>query len=384
MIAPFGMRPKGTLTARMLPLAGELRRLGFDTRIVAPAYLNPSDAGTSSLVAGVMVEHVRLPAAPAPADAIETGVRLLRAALRWQPDVLHLFKPKGYGGIAAQLARRVRPSLPLVVDTDDWEGTGGWNDLLPYSRPMKQFFAWQERALPRMAQAVTVASRTLQTQVWGFGVAASRVHYLPNGVPAQPARLPDREAARRKLGLGLGPVVLLYTRFWEYDLRDILEVLLVLRARRPDARILVVGAGERGEERELLRLAQRAGVAGLLQQHGWADRGAIDAAFAVCDVALAPFADTLMNRAKGMAKLLELLHAGVPVVASAVGQATEYVRDGQTGLLVPPDSGAALARATLALLDDPVRARALGAAASRDVVARYGWPRLAAGLAAIY
>jgi len=383
-IAPFGVRPKGTLAARMLPLAAELLGLDFDIRIVAPAYLNPSDAGTSALVAGVVVEHVRLPAAPAPLDAAETATRLLRAALRWQPDVLHLFKPKGYGGIAAVLARRVRPSLPLVVDTDDWEGTGGWNDLLPYPRPVKQFFAWQERTLPRLARAVTVASRTLQTQMWGFGVAPERVHYLPNGVPEQPARLPDREAARRLLGLGQEPAVLLYTRFWEYDLRDVLDVLLALRAQRPDARLLVLGVGERGEQNELARLARRAGVAELLRLHGWAERPAIEAAFAACDVALAPFADTLMNRAKGMAKLLELLHAGVPVVASAVGQAMEYVRDGHTGLLVPPDSGAALARATLTLLEHPVRAQALGEAARRDVAARYGWPKLASSLAEVY
>lgn len=383
MIAPFGIRPKGTLAARMLPLAAELRRLGYVVRIVAPAYLNPSDAGTSSIVAGVAVEHVPLAAAPAVFHAAETGARLLGAALRWQPDVLHLFKPKGYGGIAALLARRVCPHVPLVVDTDDWEGRGGWNELQPYSRSMKLFFAWQERSLPRIASAVTVASRTLQTQVWGFGVPASRVHYLPNGVPAHPARLPDREAARRQLGLGDEPLVLLYTRFWEYDLRDIVDVLLGLRSRRPAARLLVLGAGEHGQERELDRLARRAGVAEQLRQHGWAERPAIEAAFAACDVALAPFADTLMNRAKGMAKLLELLHAGVPVVASAVGQATEYVRDGQTGLLVAPN-GAALARATLALLEDPPRARALGAAARRDVAERYGWPGLAAALAEVY
>ena len=42
---------------------------------------------------------------------------LLRAALAEKPDVLHLFKPKGYSGLAALLARLVRPNLPLVVDT---------------------------------------------------------------------------------------------------------------------------------------------------------------------------------------------------------------------------------------------------------------------------
>jgi glycosyltransferase involved in cell wall biosynthesis len=380
MIAPFGIRPKGTLSARMLPLARELQQRGHAVRIVAPAYLNPADAATTATIDGVIVEHVRLPRLPEPLSALETARDLWLAAQRWQPDLLHLFKPKGYGGLTALLARAARPTLPLLVDTDDWEGWGGWNDLAPYSRPMKTLFAWQERTLPRLAAAVTVASRTLQTQVWGFGVPAERVWYVPNGAPAQPPLLPDRDAARARLGLGDEPIVLLYTRFWEYDLREIVAVLLGLRAQRPAARLLVIGAGERGEEQELARLAQRAGVGEQLDQRGWSDQATIAASFAAADVALAPFADTLMNRAKGMAKLIQLLHAGLPVVASRVGQAAEYIVHGQSGLLVPPENGGALARATLALLADPAWARSLGQAAQRRVIAELSWPLLATTL----
>lgn len=384
MIAPFGIRPKGTLSARMLPLAIDLVRLGHDLRIVAPAYLNPEDAATTQTIGGVAIEHVRLPNLPGALGTPEHVMALLRASLWARPDVLHLFKPKGYGGLAAHFAKRLNPDLPLVVDTDDWEGRGGWNDLADYSRPMKWLFAWQERTLPRVADAVTVVSRTLQRQVEGFGVAVQRVQYLPNGVPSEPPRLPDRAAARRQLGLGDQPIVLLYTRFWEYDLRDLLDVLIALRMRRPEARLLVIGAGERGEEHELDRLAARAGVTSQLDQRGWSDRATIDAALAAADVALAPFADTLMNRAKGMAKLLELLHTGLPVIASRVGSATDYVRDGSTGLLVSPANGGALARATLDLLSDPDRARRLGAAAQRDVIDRLSWARLAATLDRVY
>lgn len=382
MIAPFGIRPKGTLSARMLPLARELVRSGHAVHIVAPAYLNPEDAATTAIIDGVIVEHVPLPRAPAPLDVIATSLLLLRAALRSGPDRLHLFKPKGYGGIAALIARRVRPSLPLLVDTDDWEGRGGWNDLASYSRPMKAVFAWQERTLPRRADGVTVASRTLETQVWGFGVDRHRVWYVPNGVPADPPVLPDRTAARRALGLGDEPIVLLYTRFWEYDLRDVLAVLIALRLHRPEAKLLVIGAGERGEHHDLQRRAERAGVADQLDQRGWADATTIRQSFAAADVALAPFADTLMNRAKGMAKLLELLHAGVPVIASRVGQASEYVANG--GVLVPPDNPGALARAVLDLLDAPDRTRLLGHAGQRHVLEQFNWPRLAQTLEEAY
>lgn len=380
MLAPFGIRPKGTLSARMLPLAAALVERGHTVHIVAPSYLNPQDAATLRQIDGVTIEHARLPRLPDPAAVIEQAVVLLRMVMRTRPDLVHLFKPKGYSGLAALGLDLLQPRVPLIVDTDDWEGRGGWNDLASYSRLQQAVFAWQERDLPRRATVVTVASRALEARMRGFGVSADRVCYLPLGVSVAPPLLPGRAIARQRLGLNAGPIVLLYTRFWEYDLRDVLAVLLGLAARCPAARLLVIGAGERGEEHTLARLAERAGVARQLVQRGWSDRETITAAFAAADVAIMPYADTTMNRAKGMAKLLELLHAGVPVVASRVGQASEYIQHGCTGLLVAPDDGGALARATLDLLADPERARAYGQAAQRDVISRFNWPYLAATL----
>ncbi len=380
MLAPFGIRPKGTLSARMLPLAAALVDRGHTVHIVAPSYLNPQDAATIRQIDGVTIEHARLPRLPDPAATIEQAAVLLRMVTRTRPDLVHLFKPKGYSGLAALSLRYLQPHVPLIVDTDDWEGRGGWNDLASYSRLQQAVFAWQERDLPRRADAVTVVSRALASRMRSFGVPADRICYLPLGVSAAPPILPERAIARRRLGLDAEPVVLLYTRFWEYDLRDVVAVLLGLAARCPSARLLVIGAGERGEEHVLARLAQRAGVARQLDQRGWADRATIEAAFAAADVAIMPYADTTMNRAKGMAKLLELLHAGIPVVASRVGQAGEYIRHGRTGLLVAPDDGGALAGATLTLLADLEQARAWGRAAQRDVMGRFNWPRLAATL----
>ena len=376
MLAPFAMRPKATLGQRMLPLAAALTARGWHCSIVAPAGSEVSDAGRVESVDGVSITHVARPRLPGPLAFVEMSGRMLGAALRDAPDVLHVFKPKGYSGLAAQLAHALRPSLPQVQDTDDWEGWGGWNDLLPYPRPMKHFFAWQERTLPRMARAVTVASRTLQTQVWAFGVDPARVVYLPNGVAAEPIALPPRDEARAALGLGQEPVVLLYTRFWEYPLQDILDLLLVFRVRRPDARLLVVGDGERGEAAALRRMAARAGVRSLVDVRGWSDRLTIDRAMAAADIAVVPFADTLMNRAKCSVKLLELLQAGVPVVASRVGQAVEYLEGGRNGLLVEP-GGVPLALGALELLDDAGGRRALGDEGARRVIDRWSWSRLA-------
>ena len=59
-LAPFGIRPKGTLQAGMLPLAKALQLRGHDLEIIAPPYTNPEDAGLVEEVEGVTVRNVTL------------------------------------------------------------------------------------------------------------------------------------------------------------------------------------------------------------------------------------------------------------------------------------------------------------------------------------
>jgi glycosyltransferase involved in cell wall biosynthesis len=55
--------------------------------------------------------------------------------------------------------------------------------------------------------------------------------------------------------------------------------------------------------------------------------------------------------------------AGLPLVATDVAGVPEIVRDGATGLVVPPDDVAALTRALERLADDPQLRARLGAGA---------------------
>jgi len=386
MLAPFGIRPKGTLSARMLPLAQALARRGHLVEIIAPPVQNPEDAGTRRVYQEVLVTHTHVPRGPGPIGVAQQVLGLFQSSLADRPDLIHLFKPKGYSGLAALLARRIRPDVPLVVDTDDWEGWGGWNDLLPYPTAAKWLFAWQERDLPRRADAVTVASRTLETQVWGFGVVPERVFYVPNGVTSFDVSVlsSQLETSVTQNSELKTQNLLLYTRFWEFDVRDLVAALVAIRARCPAARLLVVGRGERGEERELMRLAERAGIAAATDNRGWVAPEQIPALLAAADLALVPMNDTLINRARGLAKLLELMAAGLPIVAGRVGQVAEYIEDGRSGLLVPPQDPAAMAQATLRLLaDHELRAR-LGLAARERAIRFFNWDYLALQAEAAY
>jgi len=79
--------------------------------------------------------------------------------------------------------------------------------------------------------------------------------------------------------------------------------------------------------------------------------------------------------------ILEAAAAGLPVVASDVGGIAEFVADGETGLLVPPDDPAALAAAIRRLLGDIALCTRLAGAAQRKVVEEYDAERNAGKLA---
>jgi starch synthase len=71
------------------------------------------------------------------------------------------------------------------------------------------------------------------------------------------------------------------------------------------------------------------------------------------------------------------------VVSTGTGDIGSMVTDGESGVLIPPDDPAAMAKAVIALLDDPDAAHAM-ARQARDEVLRYTWPRVREQWARVY
>jgi glycosyltransferase involved in cell wall biosynthesis len=378
LVGTFGLRRRGTLAYRALPIGQALARRGHAVRLVLPPWDAPEDSGRRWSADGVAIEHAALPPLPSGPFQLVLAARLLGLALQGRPDVVHLFKPIGYSGLVllALLARRAagRPGPRIVLDADDWEGAGGWADR-PGTPPTRRWVATgQERFGLSRADRLTVASRWLAERARQLGVAPSRVYYLPNGVAATPpsAAIPGP------------PTVLLFTRFVEFAPERAVELFARVRAVVPAARLLLVGEGLAGEEERFQAEVGRRGLGAAVEVAGFRSGADLAALLGRDAVAIYPLDDTPLNRAKCPAKLVQLQAAGRPVVADAVGEALSYVADGETGFLVPPGDDAAFARAVARLLvDGPLRARQ-GAAAARRARERFSWDRLCAGLEAFY
>jgi glycosyltransferase involved in cell wall biosynthesis len=384
MIGPFGLRPKGTMSARALPLARALVARGHAVRVILPPWDYPPDAGSKRQDAGVEIENIELPAGVPGLFHLNTTRRLVRRALDFQPDVIHCFKPKAYAGLAAwwlwQLKRVSRVKARLIIDTDDWEGAGGWNDLNDYSWTQRKMFVWQEQWGLTHNDGMTVASRALQSIVWSLGGKPEKAAYVPNGV----VNLEFRSQKPENRIPDAGFRILLYTRFFEFKTDRITEVLRRVVEQEPGAKLVVVGQGFFGEEEQLLQQAEAIGLRGSIEYAGWVEAAALPDYFMRASVAVYPFDDTLINRTKCSVKLIDLLSAGVPVVADAVGQNAEYIRHNETGVLVPGGDTAAMVQAIIELWRDRARADRLGRAAAQDMIERFSWDRLAVDVERIY
>ena len=389
-IGPFALQPKRTMAVRALPLAKGLAARGHQVLVVLPPWDSPQDAGREWEEGGVHICNLPLPAHVPLWEHVALTVRLVRAALRFQPDAVHCFKPKAYAGLAAwvlwQLKRLGRVSAKLVVDSDDWEGSGGWNELQPYPWWQKRFFAWQERWGLTHHDALTVASRALETIAWGLGVPPGKVHYLPNGGQSREGAVSADvvEELRQQYGLGNNPVALLYTRFFEYRVERAAAILQGVLKLEPQTRWLIVGKGFFGEEEQLLDIIRTLGIAERVVYAGWVQPEKLANYLSLARVAIYPFDDTLINRCKCAVKLIDLLTAGVPVVADRVGQNTEYIEHGVSGLLVATGDTEAFVAAVVRLLREPALAEQVGAAARQRMRTEFPWQKLAGQVECLY
>jgi len=395
-IGPFAFYPKGTVIVRVLPLAKAVKEQGYEVLVLLPPYDSPQYSGVQFEVDGVNFYNVVIPKSRLPLKYLYVAACLVRKALEFKPDVIHIFKPKGYSGLAGMLLVVLKflrlTKVLLVVDSDDWEGYGGFADFYlkhkMYSKLVVDFFDFQERWLFRRADAVTVASRTLEFRANKFREDSGRdkVFYVPNGPSdfrvASGGKSPFD--VRKILGIESSQVILLYTRFFEYAAEEVTEILGHVVAELSDAKLLVVGKGDFGEEEELLELAEERGLLGHIVYVGWIKPEDVPSYIEVADVAIYPFRDDLLNRSKCPGKLIQLLSLGKAVVADSVGQISEYIDHGKSGMLVEPGATEEFARIVIELLKNRKLREELEKEAKRRIWKEFNWKKLARNLKYAY
>jgi glycosyltransferase involved in cell wall biosynthesis len=382
-IAPFGLRQKSTVWARILPLARRMAAQGAQVTILIPPWDSRQDANQRWMDEGVEIVNVRLDG-----GLPSTLSRLLRELALRKPSIVHIIKPRAYAGLVQYLLwqRRVAglEGTPLLLDIDDWEQA--WANVNNYARPLAHALAWQEEWGIRHTDGITAASHWLTTRASDY-TQTTPILYLPNGV-----EIPEEPLAAPVAALPLRPPTLLYfTRYVETTPAWLADFGASLATLAPRARLIIAGQPLQRNADASFRIALTTRLAALgtpnaLEVHwlGGVARDSLPGIYAASDVAIFPAQPTPLQEAKCSVRLATSLLRGVPVVASAVGEQAHYGADGAALLLPHQAPASEFAAAALRLAQDRAAAQRMVAAAHTHLTRHYQWDHLAARLGDFY
>jgi len=274
-----------------------------------------------------------------------------------------------------QLVARVNPA---IVETHSVKShfvvwlSGVWRDrpwiafhhgYTTTSHRMRVYNQCDHLSLRHAHRVVTVA-RSFIPELAHRGVRSDRLTVINNAVTAERYTHVTQQGLadiRRAIAGTLGErlVVCIARLSGEKSQVDLIRALARIRRSSSTLDVRLVFAGVGPDEQSLRRAAQQLEVLDSCSFIGHVRD--VAPLYAVADVVALP------SRREGFPNaLLEAMAAGVPVVATAVGDVAELIRHGETGLLVPPRSPDALSESIVELLTNaPLRRRLTTAARAR-------------------
>lgn len=278
--------------------------------------------------------------------------RLAQTIRRFRPDIVHAHHPRAHA--IALLAGLFGPVPRLVVSRRVSFKLKRWN---PFSQ-------WKYRS-SRIRTYVAV-SEDIRRVLAAGGVPTEKIVVIHSGVDT--ARFTPRspvESLRRELRLPSDrPIVGNVTHYswWKGQAHFLAAAKEVIKAGVP-AHFLLAGKDTDGEDAR--RRVAELGIGPHVTLAGF--RRDMPEVLSLLGVSVV---SSLAG--EGFSGVLrESMCLGIPTVATDVGGNAELVRDGKTGLLVPPADPAAMALAIRRLLSDRSLAQTLAEAARINVRDNY-------------
>lgn len=314
----------------------------------------------------------------------DLGRHLDNVIAETRPDILHPHSPVLNALPAIRAGHRHQ--LPVVYEVRAfWEDAAADHGTHAEGGPRYRATRLVETYALRRADAVTTICEGLRGDMLSRGIAAEKVTVIPNAVDRNAFRgggTPDPALAAR-LGLSGRTVLGFFGSFYAYEGLDLLlHALPLLRARRPEIALLLVGGGP--EEAALRALARglRLGPAAVFT--GRVPHTEIGRYYDLADMLVFPRIARRLTELVTPLKPLEAMAQERIVAASDVGGHRELIRHGETGYLFPAGDPAQLAEGVLAALADRASWPRIHANAARYIDTERSWRHSVARYAEVY
>ncbi|MBD0372881.1 MAG: glycosyltransferase [Pyrinomonadaceae bacterium] len=230
---------------------------------------------------------------------------------------------------------------------------------------------WTERRAFNLAHAIIANSDAVRGQLIRDGVQAQKIVTVYNGMDT--TRVAPRTGLKRdevlaRLGLPVddGRRFVTIVANMHHPMKDqatFLRAAQIVRSQIADAAFVLAGEGQLTEG--LRSLAAELGL----------ERDAFFTGRCADVSALLAVSDVCVLSSKGVEgfsnSIIEYMAAARPVVATNVGGAAEQVVDGETGYIIAPGDAKTMAARIIALLEDPQRAKEMGARGLRRVQEKF-------------
>ena len=305
---------------------------------------------------GLRVETVPMARSLSPRAQWRAFMALLRLIRSERPDLVHAHMP--ISGFLARLAARLT-GVPHVAYTCHgflFSQPGPW-----WRRALGFTIEWMGGRMTATYLTVSTEEAALARRLWIHRGA------LAVGNGRNPARFRPDAASRLRVRAALGcppdaVVVIIVSRLVRHKGHP--ELVAAMRDVT-GAELWVVGERLPSDHgADMAPVFEASGLGGRLRLLGY--RADVPDVLAAADVFALP------SHFEGLPmSVIEAMLTGLPVVATDVSGPREQVRDGETGLLVPPFQVAALAAALRRLVDDAGSRARMGAAGRARAMAMY-------------
>jgi glycosyltransferase involved in cell wall biosynthesis len=242
----------------------------------------------------------------------------------------------------------------------------------------ERFLRIKLRILSRSRNRFVFVSEHLKRDIVGrYPLPAAGIRVVHNGIDPTTPTPTGRE--REEMGVSDGSRVIgaLGNVREAKDYATLLRAAAIVRDRGLPARWVVLGHGSERQMEDLLALRRELALEDHVSFLGFRQ----DARRLL--TGLDVFVSSSSTEGFSLSTV-EALWVGKPVVATRSGGPEEIVRDGETALLVPTRSPAALADGVERLLRDPALARRLGEDGKRHVRQRFSRERMVANYEEVY